>query len=143
MLLVDIDNLKIINDLRGHSTGDAVVARTADAIRRSLRPRDDCARLGDEFLIYARDCSKEEAVEIAEAILRRLAKQGMPLVGAAFSVSIGIAAHEGGGADYARIHREADAALHQTRAEGRNRLVVYDATTAPPLHSDHPPQVLV
>jgi diguanylate cyclase (GGDEF)-like protein len=86
MLLVDIDNLKIINDLRGHSTGDAVVARTADAIRRSLRPRDDCARLGDEFLIYAPDCSKEEAVEIAEAILRRLAKQGMPLVGAAFSV---------------------------------------------------------
>ena len=36
---------------------------------------------------------------------------------AAFSVSIGIAAHEGGGADYARIHREADTALHQARAE--------------------------
>ena len=143
MLLVDIDNLKMINDLRGHSTGDAVVARTADAIRRGLRPGDECARLGDEFLIYAPDCNKDEAVEIAETILRRLAKQGMPLVGAAFSVSIGIAIHEGGGADYARIHREADSALHQARAEGRNRIVVFDASTVPPLHSDHLPPVLI
>ncbi|HEU4475096.1 MAG TPA: diguanylate cyclase [Methyloceanibacter sp.] len=117
------------------------------ANRRCDSPEPPSARrlrqAGRRVPDHAPDCSKEEAVEIAEAILRRLAKQGMPLVGAAFSVSIGIAAHEGGGADYARIHREADAALHQARAEGRNRLVVYDATTAPPLHSDHPPQVLV
>lgn len=139
MLLVDIDNLKMINDMRGHSTGDAVVARAADAIRRSLRPGDECARLGDEFMIYAPDCDGDGALEIANAILRRLTKQGMPLVGAAFSVSVGIAVHEGEGSDYARMHREADTALHQARAEGRNRVGVFDP--AAPVFPDPLPKV--
>ena len=143
VLVVDIDNLKMINDLRGHSTGDAVVARTSDAIRKSIRPGDECAPLGDEFLIYAPDCDAEGAKQIAGAILARLSGQGMPLVGAPFSVSLGIATHKGGAAEYARMHREADTALHQARAEGRNRIVVFDAATAPPLHSDQPPRVLV
>ncbi len=142
ILVVDIDNLKLINDLRGHSTGDAVVARTSDAIRKSLRPSDECARLGDEFLIYAPDCNADTARAIAGAILGRLAGQGMPLAGAPFSVSIGITTHEAGEADYARMHREADTALHQARAEGRNRIVMFEAATAP-LHADRPPRVLV
>ena len=143
MLLVDIDNLRMINDMRGHSTGDAVVARTSDAIRKSIRPGDECARLGDEFLIYAPDCDAQGAQDIADAILVRLSGQGMPLVGAPFSVSIGIARREGGEADYARMHREADTALHQARAEGRNRIVTFDAATAIPLHAGRPPSVLV
>lgn len=143
VLVVDIDNLKMINDLRGHSTGDAVVARTSDAIRESIRPGDLCARLGDEFLIYAPDCDAGGATEIADAILARLSGHGMPLAGAPFSVSIGIATHPDGAAEYARMHREADTALHQARAEGRNRIVVFEPSTAPPFHSDHPPQVHV
>ena len=142
-MLLDIDNLKMINDMRGHSTGDAVVARTSDAIRKSIRPGDECARLGDEFLIYAPDCDAQGAQDIADAILVRLSGQGMPLVGAPFSVSIGIALREGGEADYARMHREADTALHQARAEGRNRIVMFDAATAIPLHAGRPPSVLV
>jgi diguanylate cyclase (GGDEF)-like protein len=143
VMVVDIDNLKLINDLRGHSTGDAVVARTSDAIRESIRPGDLCARLGDEFLIYAPDCDAGSAKEIAGAILARLSGQGMPLAGAPFSVSIGIAIHAGGAAEYARMHREADTALYQARAEGRNRIVVFEPSTAPPLHSDRPPHVHV
>jgi diguanylate cyclase (GGDEF)-like protein len=143
LLIIDIDNLKIINDLRGHSTGDAVVARTAEAIRKSLRPGDECARLGDEFLIFAPDCDRDGAMQIANAILRSLAKQGMPLAGAPFSVSIGIAIHDGGTADYARMHREADSALHQARAEGRNRIAMFDAETAVPPQPGPPPRVLV
>jgi diguanylate cyclase (GGDEF)-like protein len=141
MMLVDIDNLKMINDMRGHSTGDAVVARASDAIRRSLRAGDECARLGDEFLIFAPDCDGGCARDIAKQILARLSGQGMPLVGAPFSVSIGVAVHEGAGADFARLHREADTALHQARAEGRNRVVVFEPSSAAGLHSDPPPKV--
>jgi diguanylate cyclase (GGDEF)-like protein len=143
LLLVDIDNLKMINDMRGHSTGGAVVSRTSDAIQRSVRPDDECARLGDDFLIYAPDCDAQAAKDIAAAILARLTGQGMPLAGAPFSVSVGIAVHEGGAADYASLHREADTALHQARAEGRNRIVIFDAAMAVPPQRGSPPKILV
>ena len=45
-LLIDVDNLKMINDLHGHVAGDAVIARTAETIRQSIREGDVCARLG-------------------------------------------------------------------------------------------------
>jgi len=143
LLLVDIDNLKMINDMRGHATGDAVVARTSDAIRESIREGDECARLGDEFLIFAPDCDTEAATEIARRILGRLSGQGMPIVGAPFSVSIGIAVHDGAGAEFDRLHRNADHALHQARAEGRNRVGVFEPSTAAAFQSDGPPKVTV
>ena len=101
MLLVDVDNLKMINDLRGHATGDAVIALTAEAVRESIRPGDQCARFGgDEFLIFAPGCDVDEATKIANRIMGRLSGQSMPLAGARFSVSIGIAVHDGVHADF-------------------------------------------
>lgn len=118
MLLVDVNNLTTINDSRGHVAGDAVLARTSEAIRESLREGDLCGRFGDEFMVYARDCDAESAVNRAEAIAVQAGK-GMPLAGASFSISVGIAACEGDGADFARMYREAEEAMRQARAEGR------------------------
>ena len=131
-LLVDIDNLKMINDLRGHATGDAVIALTAEAVRESVREGDVCARFGgDEFLIFAPDCDADEAEKIAKRILARLSGQLMPLAGARFSVSIGIAVHDGAHADFAQMYRDADAALHQARDEGRSRIGVFEPAMTP------------
>lgn len=141
VLLVDIDNLKMINDLSGHSTGDAVLARASEAIRSSVRPGDECARLGDEFLIYAPDCDADAALTVARDILKRLAGHGMPLAGARFTVSIGVAVHKGGGADFARMNREADHALNQARAEGRNRVALFDPATAAVFNTGNGPKV--
>ena len=126
MLLVDVDNLKMINDMRGHATGDAVIALTAGAVRESLRNGDECARFGgDEFLIFAPDCNTDEAMEIAKRILARLSGQSIPLAGARFSVSIGIAVHDGAHADFDRMYRDADAALYQAREDGKSRIGVF------------------
>lgn len=141
MLIVDIDNLKLINDMRGHTTGDAVIARTSEAIRASLDPGDECARLGDEFLIFAPDRDAEGAKEIARQILGRLSGEGMPLASAPFSVSIGIAVCDYAGTDFPRLHREADAALHQARAEGRNRISVFEPPGEAEREPELPPKV--
>jgi len=131
-LLVDIDNLKMINDMRGHTTGDAVIALTAEAVRESIREGDECARFGgDEFLIFAPDCDANEAAKIAKRILARLSGQSMPLAGARFSVSIGIAIHDGAHADFARMYRDADAALYQAREEGKSRIGVFEPSMPP------------
>jgi GGDEF domain-containing protein len=57
-------------------------------------------------------------VKIAEKIFAALSKDGMLVSGAPFSVSIGIAACEGHVSDFARMHREAEAALQLARADG-------------------------
>ena len=132
MLLVDVDNLKMINDLRGHATGDAVIALTAEAVRESIHDGDICARFGgDEFLIFAPNCAVDEATKIAKRIIGRVSGQSMPLAGARFSVSIGIVAHDGAQADFARMYRDADAALYRGRADGEGRVSVFK-----PSHDD-------
>jgi diguanylate cyclase (GGDEF)-like protein len=129
-LLVDIDNLKMINDMRGHATGDAVVAQTAEAIRATIREDDECARFGgDEFLIFAPECDTNVAEQIAKRILARLSGQLMPLAGVRFGVSIGIALHEGASTDFARMYRDADAAMYQARAEGKSRIGLFEPST--------------
>jgi diguanylate cyclase (GGDEF)-like protein len=129
-LLVDVDNLKLINDLRGHVAGDAVIARTAEAIRHSIREGDECARFGgDEFLVFAPDCDLHGAKEIARQILDKLNKHEMPLAGVKFGVSIGIAVHEGAKVDFAQMYREADEALYGARAEGKSRIGLFARST--------------
>jgi PleD family two-component response regulator len=58
-------------------------------------------------------------------------------------VSIGIAVHEGAAADFAAMNRDADTALHQARAEGRNRIGVFEPSTAPAFQSGQPPKLTV
>lgn len=125
-LLIDVDNLKMINDLRGHVAGDAVIARTAETIREVIREGDVCARLGgDEFIIFAPDYDLERAEKIARQILEQLSKHAMPLAGAKFTVSIGIALHDGTDADFATLYHNADKALYQARADGKSRIGLF------------------
>jgi diguanylate cyclase (GGDEF)-like protein len=126
MLLVDIDNLKVINDLRGHATGDAVIALTGQIVCESIRANDNCARIGgDEFLIFAPNCDVEEATKIAKNVVAQLASTR--LAGVAFSVTIGIVVREGAHADFARMYHDADAALYQAREDGKGRIGVFKA----------------
>jgi GGDEF domain-containing protein len=81
-------------------------------------------------LIYAPNCDTEGAVKRAEAILSILSGEGMLLARTPFSVSIGIAVCDGDGADFARMHREAEAALQRARSEGRNRIGVAPSSEA-------------
>ena len=121
-LLIDIDGLKVINDMRGHTTGDAVIVRTAEAVLESARAGDVCARLGgDEFLVFAA-CDASTAREIAGRIIAKLSNPSMPLAGARASASIGIAVHEGSDANFQRMYRDADAALYQARGEQKTRI---------------------
>jgi len=129
-LLLDIDNLKLVNDLRGHVTGDAVIVRTALAIQESIRDGDQCARIGgDEFIVFAPNCSMTDAEAIARQILAKLSKPELPLAGVKLSASIGIAVHLGIDCSFAQMYRDADEALHQARADGKSRIAVFAPST--------------
>jgi diguanylate cyclase (GGDEF)-like protein len=123
-ILVDVDNLKGINDNYGHVYGDALLVSVAEAIRESVRASDICARFGgDEFLIFAAGCDLDAATEIARRILTRVQS----------GVSIGIDIAPLSEAAFAAMYRRADLALYKAKGAGRNRYVIAEPGMDPAL----------
>lgn len=96
-MVIDIDNLKRINEAHGHEAGDNVLKLVASAFKGELRAQDVLARSGgDEFLVICPDTTLEAALACAERI--RISVETLPVVGGApplrGSVSIGVAVRE-------------------------------------------------
>jgi diguanylate cyclase (GGDEF)-like protein len=71
--LVDIDSFKAINDRRGHSGGDSLLAEVADRWSRGLRPDDVLARVGgDEFALLIPSCTEAEAADVVARLRRQM-----------------------------------------------------------------------
>jgi diguanylate cyclase (GGDEF)-like protein len=131
LLVVDIEGLKMINAIRGNATGDAVLARTSQAIRETLGKGDRCARMGHEFLIYSPDCTLETAIELGRGIAGKISGRDMPLAGANYSIAIGVAIKGATNqSDFTQLYAEANHALSQAKMEGRNRVSVFEAAEA-------------
>ena len=122
-ILVDVDDLKRINDTHGHAVGDDFLRKVAEGMRASVRDADICARLGgDEFLVFASGCDLDAATEIARRILKRVYAD--PSDPNAFGVSIGISVASGPHIDFDDMYRAADRALYSAKSGGKNRYVV-------------------
>ena len=123
VLLMDLDHFKAINDRHGHALGDAVLVRTARAMRATLRQDDLLARWGgEEFLAVLPDQSPMEGHLAAERLRRAVAmatRQCAP--GLNPTISVGLA-HWGSGAPIDDAIRRADAALYAAKAAGRDRV---------------------
>jgi diguanylate cyclase (GGDEF)-like protein len=125
-ILVDVDDLKRINDGHGHAAGDDFLRQVAEAMRESIRDADICARLGgDEFLIFAAGCDLDAATEIARRILNRVYADDAPSR-LGFGVSIGICIARSPSVDFESMYRSADRALYSAKSSGKNRYVIYD-----------------
>ena len=128
VILVDIDDLKGINDLHGHAAGDEFIVKVADTIRASVREKDVCARMGgDEFLIFATSCDLDCATEIARRILTRVYADDANTSRSHFGVSIGICVSTSENESFEVLYRRADEALYKAKTAGRNRYVIFDA----------------
>lgn len=124
-LLVDIDNFKAINDTHGHATGDQVVRNLAAALGECLRPGDITARLGgDEFLVFARDCDREGAEQVARRLLEVVRQTAGPV---GFRVSIGISVVTAAQGDFDRLYHQADTALYRAKDAGRDGYAFFSA----------------
>jgi diguanylate cyclase (GGDEF)-like protein/PAS domain S-box-containing protein len=129
LLLIDLDDFKVVNDSAGHQVGDRVLVRLAALVREGLRPQDVLARFGgDEFAAVLSDVSQDEAREIGERILRHVAETRFESDGAEpfrLTLSIGLCPITGE-LDERELMSVADAALYEAKRSGRNRLVLAD-----------------
>lgn len=131
LLMMDIDKFKSINDTHGHDAGDAVLRHLARACAPHLREVDILARLGgEEFAVLLPDTAQEGAHQVAERIREALAGEPVPTSDGPplnFTVSIGVAEHDGAAEDIAALVKQADLALYQAKQSGRNRVVAAPA----------------
>ncbi|MHB1626028.1 MAG: GGDEF domain-containing protein [Candidatus Dormibacteria bacterium] len=126
LLMLDLDDFKLVNDTHGHPTGDKVLKAVATASTAMLREGDSMARFGgDEFLILLPGADLGDALEVAERI--RLAVAAVDVRAATSSlrttVSVGAASWpETAASDGAELVRLADEALFAAKEQGRNRV---------------------
>lgn len=129
MALIDLDHFKTVNDRFGHEEGDTILARFAGRLERGVRRSDICARWGgEEFAVLLPDTDIDAAHRVMERL--RLALLADPIAVADFTLtfSCGLAC----AADLASLNtalREADIALYQAKAAGRNMVLRYEDVT--------------
>jgi diguanylate cyclase (GGDEF)-like protein len=135
VLMLDLDQFKVINDTHGHQTGDEVLRVTADRVLRTVRRGDTVARVGgDEFVVLLPDLADLLIAErIAASIVETLTIP-IPFAGreVRISVSVGICAAVEGEFDADGLLRNADAALYRAKASGRNRFQLFKPEIAMP-----------
>ncbi len=124
LMVVDLDDLKPINDTHGHEAGDAVLIEIAAILRRECRPGDHLVRWGgDEFIVMRPDADIEAASALAESICSAVAHQPYQIEGGQTvrtSCSIGFAQYpfspdETGTPDWEETLSIADMALYEAK----------------------------
>lgn len=126
VMLLDLDGFKNVNDTFGHATGDELLFAVAERIRATIRPDDCCARLGgDEFAVLLQHADLPHVTDVARRLLDTMAEPIALARGrVAITASIGIASLEGS-ANAQDVLGDADVAMYEAKAAGRNRLSVF------------------
>ena len=125
LLLIDLDNFKIVNDQHGHAMGDELLRQAANRISECMTEKDTAARLGgDEFVVLLSDLAgdRESAINIATEranLIREKLNPGFLLrqdIVHQCPGSVGVAILEPGAIDRESLMREADQAMYNDKA---------------------------
>jgi diguanylate cyclase (GGDEF)-like protein len=129
ILLIDLDDFKIINDSLGHKAGDNVLVEVANRLRSAVRGDDLVVRLGgDEFaIVLSSGASRARAVEVAERVAATMAPP-MDISGRQIHThaSVGVAAASAGVA-LEELLRSADVAMYQAKRAGKGQHKLFES----------------
>lgn len=128
LLLLDLDNFKVVNDTLGHDTGDRLLRLVAQRLTATLRSTDVICRIGgDEFVVIVEPADDEvEPDHVARKILRALAEPFMVETHQLFvSASIGVSVYPKDAGDSAAVVRCADIAMYHAKNKGKNAYEVF------------------
>ena len=125
VVMIDLDDFKVVNDTFGHVYGDGVLVHVAELIRGALRASDVAARYGgDEFALVLPETGREDAAGVAERILAAFAaspfsdRNRQPFT---IGASIGVATHPRDGYSATELIAAADVGLYDAKDLGGNR----------------------
>jgi len=130
LMMLDIDNLKVLNDTHGHLLGSELIKQTSEIIVANLRKTDIASRYGgDEFILLLPETHRENAIVVAERICRAVHEWSFRYeqMEVRSSISIGISSFPQDGKVPEDIISGADKALYRSKKSGKNRVSVFNA----------------
>ena len=129
--MVDVDNLKKINDTHGHRAGDKVIREVSRRIKECIRQIDTAARYGgDEFAVILPNTSLKDAYIVAERMVEAVSqtpttwrKEQIPL-----SISVGLGQYDAD-TNPEDITSRSDQALYSAKQAGKNTVKIFEQET--------------
>jgi diguanylate cyclase (GGDEF)-like protein len=134
ILILDVDDFKVINDSFGHPAGDHVLSEIGRLLLDNTRKENIVSRYGgEEFALLLTNTSLETALQIAERLRMKIGEQEFNFSGRKIrlSASFGVAHNEGHCALQESLISRADQALYKAKRSGKNRVCFHDAAHAP------------
>jgi len=130
LLVMNLDRFKLVNESCSHGAGDTLLRMVADRLRGAVREGDTVARLGaDAFAVLATDLARADDVSAVARKIREAMHAPFWLEARDLhvTVSIGASIYPRDGEEFDILLRNADAAMHRVKAEGRNGFQFYAA----------------
>ncbi len=132
LVMLDLDDLKPVNDTFGHPAGDQILRAITDVVLRTVRATDLAGRYGgDEFVVLLPETDAEGAFVVAEKLRRDIAALSVRVHDRTLrtSVSLGLVAYPDDGQTIEALLSAADAAMYEAKRRGKNQIVGYTTRT--------------
>lgn len=124
--MLDIDDFKLVNDMYGHATGDAVLKKLAESMKQYFSKDAILGRNGgDEFIIFMPDCTVVEVNPFLKKFTEETRKFYCKGEERAFTISLGFAEYPVFADDRSQLMRCADKALYEVKMRGKNGCMAY------------------
>ncbi|TAK92029.1 MAG: EAL domain-containing protein [Burkholderiaceae bacterium] len=130
LVLLDLDNFKLINDAYGHDVGDQLLIEVAKRLQTTIRDGDIVCRLGgDEFAVLAHEFDNDGSIQtLAQRLLSILAAPiSIGRLEVRATASIGIATYPASATNSEDLLKCADLAMYRSKREGRNQVHFYSS----------------
>ena len=143
LMVIDLDNFKLVNDVFGHDMGDRVLVAFSEVVKHNVRSEDVVSRIGgDEFMIFFADVTQEDAVaSITGRLNVQLAQRAAELMGKEHGLpvglSVGVAFAPMHSDEYSVLFKLADNALYKVKQNGKHGYEIYLETSEEEFTADN------
>jgi diguanylate cyclase (GGDEF)-like protein len=132
LLMLDLDDMKPVNDMFGHPAGDQLLRAITEVIQRTVRASDLAGRYGgDEFVVLLPETDADGGFVVAEKLRRDIANLAIRVQDRSIrtSVSLGMVTHPEDGRTIDELLSAVDAAMYEAKRRGKNQIVGYTTRT--------------